>query len=297
MVFSEYYGRQSATVHLDFYSLDPSGRRTEYGALSDQEASDSWAAPRRLREILACREWAQEPGASIGDLPRPEKYLLSYLAMAASGAPTSVLELGSSLFELYDGLLAVRSSLSDVIDVDVPALEYHGVEISRFMRGAAHALHPAIQLHHHDSAEDAPERVGFLYDRMVSSFAFENVAECASFLNRADTGLLNLFVSLDETFESSWGGKTMTYFSLAQLLERLDKPLFHLFGRRAPGVDHSRGHRVVEGFFLLASDECKQEFQALCGATPDLEEFRERKSIDAVPADCLLTPYPVFSAP
>ncbi len=293
----EVNSRPEQTPVLDFHALDSDGTSTCFGSLHGSDAHDHWAIPRRLRELLACRDWADrrasQPRATtraipLTAMPRPEKNALSYLALAATQDATSVLELGSSLFELFDGLRAARSSLRDDVDVDISQLQYYGVEPSTFMRGLAQTLHPDIRLTQYADAAEAPKQFDFLYDRMVTSLAFQNTADCASFVNRARTGLLNLFVSREGTFASSWAGNALTYFDLADLLEQLDQPLYHLFGTKAPGADLSQGRDVIEGFFLSCSDETADRFQRLAREIPAVRQYCTSKSIALRPAETLL---------
>ncbi|MEM7165175.1 MAG: hypothetical protein AAF581_06895 [Planctomycetota bacterium] len=287
MAFDEYYGDRKGTIHLDWYAVDAAGNRIDYGHMTDQGAHDHWALPRRVREILACRAWQEAPGLASA-MPRPEKNLLSYLALAATPEAKSVAELGSSLYELYDGLRAARAMLCDVPQLPLEQMTYYGIEISELLRDTASALHPGIDLIQYPSATQLDHGVDFLYDRMVTSFAFETASECARFINQSRTGLLNLFLSLGDTFRSSWGGKALTYFSLAELIEELEQPLFYLFGDRAPGNDHSRGNACVEAFFLSGTAETAARFGEIASEDAGAQEYFAAKKIQLTPAAALL---------
>ncbi|MEM7166608.1 MAG: hypothetical protein AAF581_14165 [Planctomycetota bacterium] len=288
MVRTDHHGDGGGETYLRFSAQATStAPETLFGELSGLDAHDHWAVPRRLREIIACRDVV---AGDLGGLIRKEKHLLVYLLLAARPELRSVLELGSSLFEMIDGLEGARRALSEsgIDDVAIDRLAFHGIEISPFLRRLAVELHPGHDIQHHADATTAVA-CDLLYDRVVSSLAFETTTELAALVNRSQVALLNLYLSCGDTFVSSWAGKPLTYFSLDDTVAQLDRPLFYLFGRKSPGPDLSHGQRVVEAFFLCATDDVAADFLALATKDPQVAAYFTEKDIVATPALELLT--------
>lgn len=287
MVRTDHHADGGGETYLRFSACsDNTNTEALFGELTGMDAHDHWAVPRRLKEILACRDVALgTPGTGFDDLIRKEKNLLVYLLLAARPELRSVLELGSSLFELIDGLEAARTALagSPIRDVAIRELEFHGIEISPFLQRLATELHPHHSTHHHDDATAAVE-CDLLYDRVVSSLAFDDTAELAQLVNRSQVALLNLYLSCEETFVSSWAGKPLTYFSLQETAQQLDRPLFYLFGKKSPGPDLSHGRPVLEAFFLCATEDVATDFQALASQHPGVARYFADKEICLRPA-------------
>jgi len=264
------------------YSLDTGGVRHLYGSLSGATAAEAWYLHQYMAEILF---WRNEADASdITALPRKEKYFLLQALIRASDAKR-VTELGSSLMEIIDGLEAVQRRLWP--DESPQHLAYFGVESSAFLAEVSRLLHldqrPTVVA----DASETPRAVGpthgggVLYDRIISSFAFRDVAGLATFLDRFDCGILNLLTSREETFRAQYLGGEYTYFSLAEMAERLTRPLYHLFGFRAPkhAALRATGRSVVEGFFFYGEANTLAAFCAEAAATPEIAAFWDEKAI------------------
>ena len=109
MPVSDYYGRKQGTTHLDLW-VDPSDGSEPIIArqLSDQDAYDTWHLALYMKEILQYKRLGASSAISLEQLPRKEKNLLLYLVLASRPRFKTVVELGSSLFELIDGLEVVK---------------------------------------------------------------------------------------------------------------------------------------------------------------------------------------------
>ena len=103
--------------------------------------------------------------------------------------------------------------------------------------------------------------------------------EVADFINLSKVALLNLFLSKEETFTSSRLGKQTTYFALKEIVTHLNKPLYHLFGEKAPGGNWSMGKPVVEGFFLCCQPDFAQDFKAMAQRDAAVKAYFNEKQI------------------
>lgn len=295
MAITDYYGRQTATTRLDIYSINGESK-VVHRSLSDQEAYDTWHLALYFKEILECRK-LMESDFSFDLISRKEKHLIVYLLLAANPQLQSVTELGSSLFEMIDGLEVLtdykqkKESLLPQLKVD--NITFLGVELSDLLAQASKELHKNHNVQTHKELSKLPSiEDGLLYDRNVTSYAFDNTDELAFFMNKFDISYCNLYFNKGHTFHTSRLGKCHTYFSLESLVDKLDKPLFHLFGIKAPGPKSgellSLGNDVVEGFFLNCSGERANEFISLSSSIPEVKDWFTQKDIRLTPALNLL---------
>ena len=276
MAINNYYGdsKELRTV-IDLYYLNlANGEKNIYSQLFDQDAYDAWHLWLYIKEIIEYKKLLkQKDNFFFKDIPRKEKNLLLYIIMAAYENTTekpTIVELGSSLFEMIDGLESIQKYIcskdSNLLNIDLKNYIYNGIDISDVLCETAIALHKDYIINTYHSVECIVHKFNILYTRAVSSYAFTTSQELANFINLSDIAFMNLFVSKKETFYTSLL-KPITYFSLEELDSYLNKPLFHLFGERAP-VSFSRKNRdVLEGFFIC----CKPKF---------LDKFMEMSSLD-----------------
>ena len=160
------------------------------------------------------------------------------------------------------------------------------------MSSASIILHPEYDIALYHNVTEIPGKYDLLYDRAVTNYTFETECELADFLNRFEVSLLNIFLSKRETFRSSRLGKSFTYFSLEKVIRLLDKPLYHLFGERAPGPfsgpGPSKGNPVVEGFFLCCHPDLVADFMAMAQTNIGIRSYFEEKNIFPKEAASLL---------
>mgnify|MGYP001158264257 CR=1 FL=1 len=287
----KYYGEKKGTTYLEVYSVnDKSNEHTTHRLLKDQDAYDTWHLSLYYKEIISYRKMLSSNSFTFEDLPRKEKNLLLYLLLASNPNYQSIVELGSSLFEMVDGLDLVRTYIknkrSSIPDIDPSRFKYTGVEISKLLNDAARDLHKEYNMNFVESTEDAVGPFDILYDRSVTNYAFDSPKDVASFVNKSQCALLNIFLSKGETFISSRLGKRLTYFSLEEFVEELNHPLFHLFGNKAPGpvsgTELSKGRPVVEGFFLCASIETVESLMNLQRQDPQTRNYFQEKQIQPI---------------
>ena len=291
LAITNYYGEKCGTTFLDIYSVTDDVP-VVHRRLRDQEAYDTWHLADLFKQVLRCREVRANP--SFDGIVRKEKNLLLYLILACRPSLNTILELGSTLFELIDGLELVRAYAAShsLPVVDVRAKRFVGVELSQILRQASVELHPGYDIDLCEDVLSAERACDVLYDRSVSNYAFESADEFAEFVAGSQVGLLNTYFSLAESFVTSRLGKKVTYFSLAEVAERLPQPLFHLFGDRAPGPDSgsslANGRPCVEGFFLYCAPDFVEAFLAMAHRDEETKGWFRAKGISPKPAQSLL---------
>ncbi|MEW6319643.1 MAG: hypothetical protein AB1635_00990 [Acidobacteriota bacterium] len=296
MARTTYYGTAFGTTSLELYWETDGGVRYSHRVMRDQAAYDAWHLAGYLNEVLTARNLRQDPTLTFAQLLRPEKHLLLYLLLAAHSGLRRVMELGSSLFEIVDGLELVheyfRRSPAGAPGPDPARLAYGGVELSPLCAAASLALHPCADLTVFGDVTRVSGSWDVLYDRIVAGAAFETAPEAAAFFNRFRAVLLNLFVSTGETFVCPMVGRAFTYLSLQELLNHLDRPLYHLFGTKAPRAPGEYSADVpvpvVEGFFLIAEPGLVDAWLGLARRIPEVAAFFTAKSISPRDARALL---------
>lgn len=289
-VNTDYYGiSRNWRTFLEIYSKSKSNRsRQIHRQLVDQAAYDTWHLSFYLKEILSYKRLLKKNQIKFTDIPRKEKNLLVYLLMYSfTKKNLKLLELGHSLFELLDGLEVVRKFFKDNHDqkltLDLTKHKYIGIDISPDLCLTSEIIHPLYQIQTFDSVKKAPKSFDLLYDRNVTSYAFTTPKDLADFINKSHVALMDLFVSKNKTFYSERLGKSLTYFSLPELVKYLNKPLYHLFGLRAPGPFRgrqlSRGRDVIEGFFLCSSSQFANSFYNTALSVNEIKNYFKEKDI------------------
>jgi hypothetical protein len=295
MITDYYGGSKDRTVLRIFTRFADGSPDIIHREFLDAEAYDRWHLSFYFHEILKSRALLKSNRATIDDVPRKEKDLLIYLILAAHPSVREITELGSSLFEMIDNLELVRFTLknSAIPDVDPKNISFFGIELSDLLIQASKELHLEYDLRHVRSVAEIDRPIQFLYDRSVTNYALETSREFADLLNRSNIALINTFFSLGETFDSRRLAKRLVYFSLPEILTRLKKPLFHLFGERAPRpkseADLSGGRPVVEGFFFAGEREQAEAFIKLGDRHPKVSAWLKEKNIRVRPAQELLS--------
>ena len=286
VAISTYYGKNKGKTALELYSTTPDGDKVVHRQLCDQEAYDTWHLADLYKEILYCRKLMKRTDLNLESLPRKEKDLLIYLILYSIREISIVTELGSSLFEMIDGLeLVERFVKSEGIqkELDLKSIKYRGIEISELLCESTLDLHPNYDIDLYLSVANCDGALGLLYDRCVSSYAFDNATELAEFINRSDVALMNLFLAKGDSFSSKRLGKQLTYFSATELEKNVDKRIFHLFGTKAPGPasgqDLAGGNEVLEGFFLICDEQSLDKIMSTSFLNKQISYFFEAKQV------------------
>ena len=288
MAINDYYGDKAGTTILQIFTEPLDGTSPViHRRLTDEDAYDTWHLSYYLKEILEYRRLMDRPTVDLQDIPRPEKNLLLYLLVAANPGLRSIVELGSSLFEMIDGFEVIRKYIGDQNSplplLDLEDIEYQGIELSEMLRLTSRVLHSRYRLRLYENASAYDGRAGIAYDRSVTNYAYETVDELIGFVGKSEVALLNTYFSLGETFRSSRLGKTLTYFSLDEFLAKSGRPFFHLFGLKAPGPysgeDISQGRPVIEGFFLSGEAAAAEGLMTMAARDPKVAAYFALKDI------------------
>lgn len=297
-IYKDYSAGKATNLFLDFYAAPPDAaagtKDILYRRVVDQDAYDTWHLSWYFNEILEIQALLKGAQPSLADVPRKEKHLLVYLMLEAwtGEGEIDLLEFGCSLFELIDGLLLVQKVLKSKGDM-LSRVRFHGLDLSDVMRAGAERLHMDRPLNFYKILPDVDRSFDVVYDRNVSSYALTEADDLIGLMNKGTVSFHNLFVSRQDTFLSMRMGKSITYFGLAELIAKLDRPLFHLFGKSSRGTsalnfDATQGKDVVEGFFLCADEVFAQRWLDLANSRQDVRAWIAEKEIGLTRAADLL---------
>ncbi len=287
MAFHEFYGKKQGRTYTEIGCDLEGGKRIVFRRLHDREAYDFWHLAVYFREILELRRLLDLPAVPFDAIPRKEKHLFLYLLLATDPRLRKVLELGSALWEMVDGLRVVDRFFREVRDgippLDLVRLSYEGVDFSDLLAHAARELHPGLPLPIVPHPEDVCGPVDLMYDRNASSYIFDSSLELAEFVNRAPVAYLNLYLTYGPTFLSTRMGKSLTFFSARDLIESLDRPLFHLFGDKAPGPVEGppidQGKPNLSGFYLCCEEPFARSFLDLANRSGVVRDYFRKKEV------------------
>jgi len=285
-MITDYYGGSTDRTILRLFTEFSDGRpQVVHREAMDADAYDSWHLAFYFKELLESRNLLRTGPYTVANIPRKEKNLLVYLMLVANPDLRQVTELGSSLFELIDALRFVQKCVPSAVSVD--DLQYFGVELSDLLIRATEELHPGTTIEHVRTVAEVNRPLGLLYDRNVSSYAFETADEFATFVNRSELALVNGFFSKESTFAVRRLGKRLTYFSLNEFASALKHPMYHLFGTRAPGPKSGGGlageRPVMEGFFLVGPSNRAERFMQGAQSKPAVASWFAEKNIKLSP--------------
>lgn len=280
----KYYGSEfHGETFCEAYFIAPDLTKNVHGLLKGEAAYDHWHLAKYFNEILDYRRLAEDKNKlTLDEIPRKERNLFLYEIFRYLQFRLSYFELGTSLFEVIDGLEFTALLLNE--KQEMRNVVFQGVEISPLFRLAAETLHPAhrlVQLQDVSEIDKKIKTIDVLYDRAVSSYCYETTKELAGLMNKSAIGFLNLWLSQTLTFdELKFMGKAFTYFSLPGLLKNLNKPLYFLFGR----VNDDK----IEGFFLNCRESDSRPILDSFKKNRILRDFLKTKEFKVTPAGHLL---------
>ena len=117
------------------------------------------------------------------------------------------------------------------------------------------------------------KKVDLIYDRLVSSYAFNNEKQLSNFINKSTIAFMNLgcFKNLNSSSKnfnvSGSNGYDYTLFDLKKLKLKKDINGYYLFGKRNPNYNqvifNLKNKKILrlDGFFLFCSEKNFQKFK------------------------------------
>lgn len=294
-IIKDYYGHKGKEkTYLEIYSTDENLNKTVHRQLSGADAYDTWHLSDLLKEIMVYDSLMTDT-ISLDKIPRKEKNLILYLLLLLLDKQVSVWELGSSLFEMIEGLKLVEKFFSqkkmNTIEF-VDKIRFRGIEISDLLSKASVKLHKNYDIKIFPDIEKIEGNFDILYDRNVSSYAFTDAKGLSQFINKFNICYMNLLVSRNESFSTIRLGKRHTYFSLKELIKQTEKQIFHLFGYKAPVPlnihEPNADKNVIEGFFLICDKNFAESFYQMSLRDKEVSEYFTEKKISLNLAENLL---------
>lgn len=279
-------------VEIDVYSVDLNGQRKRVDQIIGQSAYDYWCFWEQAEKINFCRKYIEREFSNILETPQLDKNLMLYLIIKARGQCRRLMELGSTLMEVIDGLHMVDDHMlrhnRTTQSICVDDIEFIGIEKSDFLSDMSIYLHPHNNIKIYNDIAESPGDIDIIFDRSVSSYSCRTTDEVAGFMSNADVVLANLLMSRTSTFSVNSVGHVVTYFSIADLYDSCNGNLYHIYGTRNPKYRRTERVDIVEGFFLKADAETAHALMAYASELPEAQEFFQMKNICLRPAIQLL---------
>ena len=253
---------------LAFGKLQTDGSVKPGRLIKGKEAYSAYHLNYYLNEIINKREQFKEASSiQIDDILRADRDVILYALIEgyaeSENKDFSITELGSSLFELIDGLELLQKKFREQIIIK-KVCRFIGIEIDKNYNFLAKQLHSNYDTRFFEDLIEAStniekEKMNILYDRAVASYAIEDTCQYIDFIDKYDIALVQGYFSFTGEFEySGQEGTSYKYFDYKLLKERFKNRMIHLYGKRRPsmiGIDELDKSNVVEGAYLF----CKKD--------------------------------------
>ena len=229
-----------------------------------QEIINSRSILKKLREENLSFSW--------NIIPRPDRAFSLFQDICISSITDKQInktELGGSLMEIIDGYDVLVEAL-DKSNYEIKKrhgiFSWNSIEASKIFREACQSIHPQHSISvfndlDHFELNSSGSSLNSLYDRAVSSYAFQEVNAFSEFLRKFDFANLQILGFLErEDFVIDPVGTTMTYFNLGKLHQNLANSggkLYYCYGGRRPTrpLDLDSLTDCVEAFFVYAKND------------------------------------------
>jgi len=245
-------------------------------------AYDAYHLHLYLEEILNSRYYLQRLAEgnisfSWDCVTRPDRLFALFLDFCLSeetGKQIVKTELGGSLLEIIDGYNILVEALCQHSNGagrgdDHWITKWNSIEISPLFQKASQIIHPLDEIDIFTSSEEYIRRlelhgkgtsVHSLYDRAVSSYAFDANDTFVAFLSKFDFASLQILGFLERELRVEDPiGTNMNYFNLALLQSKLNSvggKLYYYYGGRRPTrpLSLDKENDCIEAFFIFAKD-------------------------------------------
>ena len=275
---------------LAFGKLQTDGSVRPGRLITGKEAYSAYHLNYYLNEIINKRDqFKAARSIQIDDILRADRDVILYALVEGyteSGDNNfCITELGSSLFELIDGLELLQIKFNDrIIIKDI--CNFIGIEIDRNYNFLAKQLHSKYKTNFFEelnkaSAEIEKGRVNILYDRAVASYAIEDTYQYIDFIEKYDIALVQGYFSFSGEFDySGQEGTSYKYFDYKLLKERFKNRMIHLYGKRRPsmiGIEELDKREVVEGAYLFCKNNIPENIVKMICKNYLAKNFLETK--------------------
>ncbi len=222
-------GRSDRRVYLEYgeENLDSSNYSINR-KIYEQDAYDLWHLGVRYKELLNLRS-INLADINLDQIPRQEKFLFLSILLLEYEKVHDLLELGSSVMEIVEGIKISNSYLNKYIKHNQNISNYKGIEISSLLEKASLDSHPnekifiykSVNEYLKDTNSEISSDPKIMHDLGVASYAFSNSKDLAKFIEKFELCYMRMSLSLGDTFYSAHGGKSHTFFSVKDLLNNI----------------------------------------------------------------------------
>ena len=238
--------------------------------LYNQDAYDCWHTYDFLKQIYFFKK------KKLSQLSIKEKNLIKnkYLILVLLSKlikPKSFLELGSSVFETIDGLEKVKDVFKNFgfDKINFNKIRYFGIEISSYLRYVSKLIHKDYIIKTFSKLPS--KKIDLVYDRLVSSYAFNDEKMLSKMINNSKVSFCNLslFRNLKDNSFNGNGfayGKRYKLFNIKQLSLKKNIQGYYLFGKQNPNhksilYSKKTSFLRMDGFFVFCDKIFFEKFK------------------------------------
>jgi len=244
--------------------------------IKGSDAYNLWHIAVRVKEKVFINDLINSKKYNLKDLPRLEKFLSTYIFFVLSKKKT-LLELGSSVMEISDGIIYLKNWFKKKIPNKSKFLlkkkvNFIGIENYKYFRILSKVFNDyhkkkgffeKINLFDDIKKIDKVNlRNNFFHDMAVSNYVFKRSLDFFNFLNRFDSGYFKLFyTSENRDIKIKLAGGNATVFALNNLKKKLNKKLFLVKkSSKLFLANNSKNKKIQSGFFYYGNIDTYNDY-------------------------------------
>jgi hypothetical protein len=253
------------------------GEKHPHITIEGDGAYEHFTIAKFLKEIADYEILKEKPNLTIDEIHRKEKIFFIYEIAKYFDFKLDYSELGSTVFEVIAGLELMLQLDGKPIET-LKDVTFRGIEISDFIRIISGMLYKHYDTQLYTDTDDFHKKIDstkLIYDRAVSSYAFQTAEELANFYNKAEVTFANILMSKGNTYTKvNDVARLVTYFGKDELVSKLNKNIYYLFGRES--------EKFIEGFFLISDEQTFNDLKIQFESSEYLSSFLATKDMQYI---------------
>ena len=216
-------------LHL-LYGVKRKNKYYAMRAIKGDEAYDNYHFMVRSKEVVFMRQLKNLKKILFKHIPRPEKFFFLYCLLASNKSKkTNILELGSSVMEMIDGVKIFEKIFKKNLNV-----KYFGIEHSKLLSSMSNIINKEAKLYKNYKSflkNNSKETIAkmSLHDIAVTSYIFKNTDDLIKNLNMFSCGYIKIYLSKGKEYVSFPQGRRLVHFSIPQIRKKLKHKFYILF--------------------------------------------------------------------
>ena len=198
--------------------------------IKGDEAYDNYHFMVRSKEVVYLRYLKNLKKIHFNKIPRPEKFFFLYCLLSSQKSKkNSILELGSSVMEIIDGINIFEKFFKKNLNT-----KYFGIEHSKLLSNMSKILNKKAKLYENYQIflkKENKETIAkmYLHDLAVSSYIFKDTDDLIKNLNMFSRGYIKIYLSKEKEYISFPQGRRLVHFSISKIKKKLKHKFYILF--------------------------------------------------------------------